>query len=158
MRKLSLFLATLATIQITFAQIATELINVTDMLKINTIGNITVSKDGTKAAFTVTSIEPDANNKLDYKYLTQLYSISTTGNTSPIQLTTTKEGAAQPAWRPDGSQLAFVRTIDGKPQIFILPMNGGEPMQLTNYKYGASNPKWSPDGKQILFSSSISFH
>src|SRR5205814_5906507 len=58
-------------------------------------------------------------------------------------------------WSPDGRQLAFVRTVDSKPQIFILSMNGGEPLQLTKYKYGASSPKWSPDGKQVLFSSGI---
>ncbi|MEJ7671243.1 MAG: hypothetical protein WKF59_00590 [Chitinophagaceae bacterium] len=57
---------------------------------------------------------------------------------------------------PDGKQLAFVRTVDSRPQIFILPMEGGEARQFTRNKNGASNPKWSPDGKNIVFSSSIS--
>ena len=157
MIKFSCRLLAFATIQITLAQNPAEPVNVTDMLKIKSIGNITVTKDGTKAAFTLTSIEPDESNKADYKYLTQLYSISTTGNAPLVQLTNAKEGATQPAWSPDGSQLAFVRQVDGKPQVFILSMNGGEPMQLTKYKYGASNPKWSPGGKQILFLSGISF-
>ena len=156
MRKLSLLLLAIAALQIAFAQNATDLINVTDLLKIKTVGNIAVTKDGSKAAFTVTAVEPDENNKSDYKYLTQIYSIPTTGNATAIQLTNAKEGATQPAWNPDGSQLAFVRQVDSKPQVFILSMNGGEPMQLTKYKYGASNPKWSPDGKQLLFSSPIS--
>jgi len=49
-----------------------------------------------------------------------------------------------------------VRAVDGKPQIFLLPLDGGEPQQLTKHIYGASAPKWSADGKQILFSASIS--
>jgi len=155
MRKITLFLLLIGNLQISIAQKNTELVNVTDMLKINTAGNITVTKDGSKAAFTITSIEPDVTNKLDYKYLTQVYSIATNGNESPIQLTSAKEGASQPAWSPDGKQLAFVRSVNDKPQLFILTMNGGEPMQLTNTKYGAANPKWSPDGKQLLFASTV---
>ncbi|MBS1935904.1 MAG: S9 family peptidase, partial [Bacteroidetes bacterium] len=68
---------------------------------------------------------------------------------------TVKESSSQPAWSPDGKKLAFVRAVDGKPQVFLLSFDGGEPIQLTHYKYGAGTPKWSPDGKEILFSSNI---
>ncbi len=149
-------MAFLAIAELCFAQADKKPVEVTDMLKIKTVGNITLSKDGSKAAFTVTSIEPDETNKSDYKYLTQIYLLSATGNEAPVQLTTAKEGGSQPAWSPDGKQLAFVRAVDGKPQVFMLAMSGGEAMQLTKYKYGATNPKWSPDGKQILFSAGIS--
>ena len=156
MRNFLSFLFTLIIVQAIRGQNGTEPVSLTDMLKIKTVGNITVTKDGTRAAFTVTSIEPDESNKLDYKYQTQIYSMLTTGTSLPVQLTTAKEGASQPAWSADGKQLAFVRTADGKPQVFLLSMGGGEPMQLTKYKYGATNPKWSPNGKQLLFSSGIS--
>lgn len=138
-----------------FAQIGKEPILVTDLLQIKTVSSVSISADGSKALFAVTSIIPDEANKLDYKYQTQIYSVSTAGNEAPVQLTTSKEGASQPAWSPDGSKIAFVRTADGKPQIFVLSLKGGEPQQITKYKYGASNPKWSPDGKKILFSSNI---
>jgi dipeptidyl aminopeptidase/acylaminoacyl peptidase len=156
MRKITLLLLLLSVLKMAHAQTAEELVQVTDMLKIKTVDNITTTKDGTKAAFTLTSVEPDDTSKLDYKYLTQIYILSTTGNATPIQVTRAKEGATQPAWSPDGQQLAFVRRVEGKPQVFVLSMHGGEPLQLTAYKYGASKPKWSPDGKQILFSAGIS--
>lgn len=156
MRRILLPLLFFATAQISFAQGEKKPVEVSDMLKIKTVGSITASKDGSKAAFTVTSVEADETNKSDYKYLTQVYYVSATGNELPVQLTTAKDGGSQPAWSRDGKQLAFVRAADGKPQIFILSMSGGEAMQLTKYKYGASNPKWSPDGKQILFASNIS--
>ncbi len=139
------------------SQTGTETVKITDMLKIKTAGNITLAKDGSKSAFTVTSIVPDEKSKQDYKYETQIYMMSTTGASSPKQLTRAKEGGMQPAWSPDGSQLAFARMVDEKLQVFLLSMDGGEPLQLTSYKHGASNPKWSPDGKQLLFSSSIPF-
>lgn len=139
------------------AQNGTEPISVTDMLKIKTAGNIRLTRDGSKAAFTITAIIPDDKNKSDYKYETQIYTVATDGSSALKQLTYAKEGGSQPTWSPDGSRLAFVRIVEEKPQIFILSMDGGEPVQLTRYKFGASNPKWSPDGQQILFSSSIPF-
>jgi dipeptidyl aminopeptidase/acylaminoacyl peptidase len=151
MKKIFLFLA-LFTAQLLFAQ--SDLIKVTDMLKIKALSSVAISPDGSKAAFVVNNIEPDGDSKLEYKYLNQLYVVPTDGSSAPKPLTA-KEGASQPAWSPDGKQLAFVRTVDGKPQIFLLSFDGGEPMQLTKFKYGAGSPKWSPDGKKIVFSSSI---
>ncbi|MBB1285980.1 S9 family peptidase [Flavisolibacter sp. BT320] len=140
-----------------FAQNGTGLIEVTDLLKIRTAGNIAVSENGNKAAFTLTTIEPSPTSKLDYRYLTQVYLVDMAKNSKPVQVTHAKESASSPVWSPDGSRLAFVRTVEGRPQIFILPMNGGEAWQLTTGNRGASNPKWSPDGSRIVFSSSISF-
>src|SRR5215468_6382769 len=131
-----------------------DLVKVTDMLKIKSVANIILSADGNRAAFTITAIEPDGDAKLDYKYVNQVWMVNTDGNSPPRQLTT-KEGSSQPAWSPDGKQLAFVRAVEGKPQVFVLPLDGGEAAQLTKFKYGAGTPRWSPDGKQILFSSNI---
>ena len=138
-----------------FAQNGTEPIKVTDMLKIKSLGSVMLNKDATNAVFTVTSMEADETNKWEYRYSTQLWMIGTDGTKKPRQLTFSKDGASQPAWSPDGSQIVFVRTTDGKPQLFSLPLDGGEPTQLTKYKYGASFPRWSADGKKLLFVSSI---
>lgn len=132
-----------------------DLIKVTDMTKIRSINGVTLNNDGSKAVFTVTSIEPDGDSKLEYKYVNQVWMVNTDGSSAPKQLTTTKDGSSQAAFSPDGKQIAFVRSVDGKPQIFLLSLDGGEAVQLTKYKYGAGTPKWSPDGKQILFSSNI---
>jgi dipeptidyl aminopeptidase/acylaminoacyl peptidase len=133
-------------------------VKLTDMLKIKTVGEIRLSKDGQQAVFTFTTIEPDTaakNSRWDYKYVTQLYLVPADGSTAPRPLTTAKEGASQPAWSPDGKSIAFVRNADGKPQIFLLSLQGGEPIQLTRFHYGAGSPKWSPDGKTLLFSARL---
>ncbi len=130
-------------------------VKVTDMLKIRSISNMSLSKDGSKAVFTVISIEPDGDSKLEYKYANQIWIANTDGSSAPKQMTTAKDGSSQAAFSPDGKQIAFVRNVDGKAQIFLLSFDGGEAVQLTKYKYGALTPKWSPDGKQILFSSNI---
>ncbi|HJV20660.1 MAG TPA: S9 family peptidase [Sediminibacterium sp.] len=132
-----------------------ELIKITDMLKVKQMSGLSLSPDGNKAVFVVNSIEPESDNKWEFKYTNHIYLVPVDGSSAPKALTT-KENASQPTWSPDGKQLAFVRAVDGKPQIFLLSFDGGEPVQLTRFKYGASGPKWSPDGKQLLFGSSIS--
>src|ERR1041385_1036471 len=139
-----------------YSQTAKEPVTVMDMVRIKSINGINISKDGGRAVFTVTAIEPDADSKWDYKYINQVWLVNTDGNSLPRQLTT-KEGASQATWSPDGKQIAFVRLVDGKPQVFLLPLDGGEVIQLTKSKYGAGTPRWSPDGKKILFSSNIPF-
>ena len=43
----------------------------------------------------------------------------------------------------------------GKPQIWLLPIDGGEARQLTFMEHGASSPVWSPDGKRLIFSAEV---
>ena len=155
MKKITLGLLGYFVAHVAVAQRGPEPIKVTDLLKIKQVGSITLTRDGRKAAFTVLGVEPDEKNKADYKNVSQLYQIGTAAGAVPRQLTSTKEGATQPAWSPDGRQLAFVRPIDDKPQVFVMPADGGEARQLTRYKHGATAPQWSPDSRQVLFSSAI---
>jgi dipeptidyl aminopeptidase/acylaminoacyl peptidase len=126
-----------------------------DMLRIKQPGSIVLNKDGSVAYFTLTTIEAEDSANWEYQYNTQIWSVRTDGNSAPRQLTFSKAGASQPAISPDGQTLAFVRAVDGKPQIFLLPLKGGEAMQLTHSKHGAGGPVWSPDGSKIAFTASI---
>jgi dipeptidyl aminopeptidase/acylaminoacyl peptidase len=155
MRKIILVCVLLLT-QAAFAQQGTGRIKVTDMLNIKQMGTISLSPDGSRMVFTVLSIEPEGMGKWDYKYATQIYIAPTDGSAAPRAITTSAASSSQPVWSPDGKKIAFVRVADGKPQVFVLPLDGGEPVQLTRAKYGASSPKWSPEGRYILFSSGIS--
>ncbi len=138
-----------------FAQGKKVPIEMTDMLKIKTVGNIQVDPTGTKAIFTIQRMEQDKENALEYKYMTQLWMMDVNDPDNPWPITF-RESAGQPDWSPDGKKIAFSRVVDGESQIFILSLQGGEPQQLTHFKYGAGSPKWSPDGKSILFSAGLS--
>src|SRR3979409_1864161 len=66
---------------------------------------------------------------------------------------------SSPRWSPDGKYLVFVRVAekDGRPyapQLFMLPMSGGDSFQFTTLVRGAGAPQWSPDGKMIAFGNS----
>lgn len=71
------------------------------------------------------------------------------------QFTAGEKQDHSPRWAPDGKHLAFVSTRSGTPQLWLIPVNGGEARPLTHLPGGATNPVWSPDGGRILFVSRL---
>jgi Caspase domain/WD40-like Beta Propeller Repeat len=58
-----------------------------------------------------------------------------------------------PAWSPDGSQLAFISTRNGSYGLLKMDVPYGEPVPLVPYQRGwkLSVPAWSPEGRKIAF-------
>jgi dipeptidyl aminopeptidase/acylaminoacyl peptidase len=125
-----------------------------DLYNLETIQSVTLSPSGRNAAYTVRRAVPTPDG--DRVYRTQLVVTPTYGRSAPRLLTRSGAGASAPAWHPDGDVLAFVRPVDGTPQIFLLSLSGGEPYQLTDLPSGARQPTWSPDGTRLLFASRVS--
>jgi Tol biopolymer transport system component/DNA-binding winged helix-turn-helix (wHTH) protein len=65
----------------------------------------------------------------------------------------------EPAFSPDGSTVAFVRSNVGGmvSELYVVPTSGGEVRRLTfDQRTIWSLPAWMPDGKEIVFASSRS--
>lgn len=137
------------------AQDRLEPIVATDLLKLQQLGSVAVSPDGRQVVYTVRFVQPAADDPGSNAYRTQLFIASADGREVPRQLTFGDQDALQPAWHPDGDRIAFVRSVDGRPQVFVLPLIGGEAVQLTRFPHGASHPQWSPDGTMLLFMSTL---
>ena len=63
-------------------------------------------------------------------------------------------GDFDPAFSPDGTLLAFVRSGSdrfGYREVWIQPMEGGEARRLTSSQDLCRGPTWTPDGGAILF-------
>ncbi len=63
-----------------------------------------------------------------------------------------------PVWSPDGSRIAFVRSNEGKGDIFVLKRQSKEAWQedfdldrLTRHEANDHSPNWSPDGSRLVF-------
>jgi hypothetical protein len=59
----------------------------------------------------------------------------------------------QPAWSPDGNQIAFSSNRDGNEEIYLMNADGSNVRPLTQDSNRNYSPTWSPDGSQIAFSS-----
>ena len=134
------------------------LITVADLFNIKTVESPALSPDGRWVAYVVRSIEPKPDAKDDWTYRSQLWLAATDGRTPPRQLTFGAARNSSPTWSPAGDRLAFVRNVEKeKPQVYILPITGGEALPLTKLETDATNPRWSPDGTRLLFTSTLSY-
>ena len=68
------------------------------------------------------------------------------------QLTKTPQGNGDPAWSPDGTQIAFVsERANQVAQIFVMRSDGTAVRQLTHDATGKAELAWSPKGDRIVF-------
>jgi serine/threonine protein kinase len=58
---------------------------------------------------------------------------------------------------PDGHAVAFVSSVGGVAQVFLMLTSGGEPLQLTTDEGGKEVDSFSPDGKEIYYKRTAGF-
>jgi Tol biopolymer transport system component len=65
----------------------------------------------------------------------------------PTRLTRNHISDMQPAWSPDGAQIAFVRGA----RVWVMDADGTNQHELTSTPARSFLPRWSPDGTRIAF-------
>jgi dipeptidyl aminopeptidase/acylaminoacyl peptidase len=137
----------------------TRALTAEDLYAITLAEDPRIAPDGTRIAFV--RVEMDRER---YEYRRSIWLVPAAGG-EPRRFTAGPNDRA-PRWSPDGTQLAFVRAPAGevkpanaeerergvgKPQIWLMPVDGGEARQMTFLRYGAGAPEWSPDSQTLLF-------
>jgi dipeptidyl aminopeptidase/acylaminoacyl peptidase len=89
----------------------------------------------------------------DYAY-PDLFLTEATGENS-CRLTKNAFSESSPRWSPDGKQIAFASTREGRVDVYVMDAKGLNVRNITEQcRDGSASPDWSPDGKQIIFTSS----
>ncbi|MDO8994458.1 MAG: DPP IV N-terminal domain-containing protein, partial [Daejeonella sp.] len=116
------------------------------------ISTVRVSPDGKKVVYAVKELKTIEGKN---EFISHLF-ISDNNNANSIQLTHGEKNNLNPKWSPDGKHIAFVSTRDGKNNLYLLKIGGGEAESLTKLKTGINDFKWSTKGNQIAFTSADS--
>ena len=58
---------------------------------------------------------------------------------------------SSPRWSPSGDRLAYLSNTEGKTQLFVKWLDGGETAKVTTLPESPRSIVWSPDGKHIAF-------
>jgi Tol biopolymer transport system component len=97
-----------------------------------------VTVDGSMVAYS--GLDEDANP--------QVFVMDADGS-NVRQLTHGEGGAEHPDWSPDGSMIAYQRSI----QIWVVLLSDGESTAVTQEQRGAVDPGgWAPDGGSLVYS------
>lgn len=127
----------------------TRHIELNDLAKIVSVSDPQISPDGKTIVVVVgrQNLEQDRTER-------ELVQIDiTTG--AQHALTYERKTAGSPRWSPSGDRLAFTANDgtgrDAKPQIFVLPMSGGEGRKISDAPNGIEQFAWRPDGREIAY-------
>jgi len=112
--------------------------------KVVRVGNPAIAPDGHSVVITVSRANL-AENRSD----AELVQVDIA--TKEQRVLSRRRGVGSPTWSPDGSMLAFLASTDGRSQIFVLPMSGGEARQVTSSPTGIQTYSWRPDGGAFAY-------
>jgi len=124
-------------------------VTIEDLYKAAYVGSPVLSENGERVLFTVTK-----NDLRKAKSNTDIYLVNSDG-TGFKRLTNNPAADYNPIWSADGKSVYFVSTRGGSPQLYKLPLDGGEAVKLTDYGLGISSPKISADGLKIIFHAKV---
>ncbi len=123
--------------------------DVTAMLKIARIGEPQLSPDGKTVAFTVQTIDLDADTKPK-----QIWVVPADGGPS-VQITRDGDDNERPRWSADSKRIAFISNRAASPQVWTMNADGSQPKQITTLATGAGGVLFSPDGRKLVFTSDV---
>ena len=111
---------------------------------LKTVSDPALSPDATFLAYTLGWVDEESLGARSRIMLVDL------GSGSCKEVTDGEKDSA-PKFSPDGSRLAFLRSVDGDPaQVWAMAADGGETKQLTQAAKGVFDYAWSPDGKTMV--------
>lgn len=129
-------------------------IQVTDLLIIKTTNAPVYSPDKQHVLFQLngTRVSSENSNEFENTSSLLLYSLI---NRSLHTLTDERKNVSSPKFSPDGHYISFIRTENGKTQLYLMDRKGGEAFSIGKDQFPVQSYVWSKDSKSIYFTSSF---
>jgi dipeptidyl aminopeptidase/acylaminoacyl peptidase len=123
----------------------TRVPTIDDMVALRRVSQPAISADGSRVAYVVRKANWDENAFENEIWLADV-------RTGPARaFTQAKKSSDAPSFSPDGSSLAFLSDRDGKRQIYLMNLSGGESRRLTSGEEGVTRFAYSHDGRRIAY-------
>jgi dipeptidyl aminopeptidase/acylaminoacyl peptidase len=116
-----------------------------DLHSLKRLADPQLSPDGRWILYQETSIDLGKSRNTD------LFLVPAGGGASRA-LTSHPRSDSQGRFSKDGSQIAFLSSRDGAPQVYVLDLGGGEPRRVTNLSQGVASFRWASAQKIVVVS------
>jgi len=116
-------------------------------MQVQPVGDVVPSPDGKLVAYTQSRAIMETEKS---EIVSQIFLAAADGSRR-AQLTRGEKSASAPEFSPDGRCIYFSSERSGKPNLFRIPVDGGEAQMLTDWKGEIGAFHVSPDGKWIAF-------
>jgi dipeptidyl aminopeptidase/acylaminoacyl peptidase len=120
-----------------------------DYRRIVALNDAAIAPDGKAAVIVVSRVVWDEDRRQN-----DLVSVDLATRTRQT-LMQNRKGLSDPAFSPDGAQLAFLADegngSDASTQVFVMPANGGDAKPVTHTKAGVNQFAWRPDGRALVY-------
>jgi len=120
-----------------------------DLIGWGRVADPQISPDGKWIAYTVKYYSKQTNSGNS-----DIWIVSANGGEAK-QLTNSPKADESPRWLPDGKTIAFISAREGDPQVYKVPVTGGEPAKISSLASGVSGLIVSPDGKYFAVASDV---
>ncbi len=124
-----------------------KLISAEDLYKIRPVSSCAISPDGANVSFSVQHVDAATEKKYSNLWL------APTGRGSAEQYTYGDQVDVNPKWSPDGRMIAFLSNRGNAakpPQLYQIPVRGGEARCITKIEGAILDYAWSPNGTRIV--------
>ncbi len=131
------------------ARAGTRALTAEDLWRVPRVGAPAPTPDGRRAVVPVTTYDLAANEGTTRLWLVDL---ARDDAAAPRALTSPATTSTQPAVSPGGDRVAFLRKEGpkGRPQVFVMPLDGGEAERVCELPLGAFDVRWMPAGDALV--------
>ncbi len=119
-----------------------------DIFRLSQVENPQLSPDGKQVLFMRTYADIATDRRMGELW------VMTVGGDKRL-LIGGQAGAGSAKWSPDGTRIAYIAPVAGKPQIHVMRLSEGIGRPITTGKATPGQIAWSPDGQSIAYAAQV---